>query len=82
MRQLAAEGMTMLVVTHEMAFARDVSSQVIFMEDGRVVESAPLRPVLCKPQAGAHPRLPEPHCQPITQEKGKPVMKRKTFIFR
>ena len=41
MRQLAAEGMTMLVVTHEMAFARDVSSQVIFMEDGRVVESAP-----------------------------------------
>ena len=41
MRQLAAEGMTMLVVTHEMAFARDVSSHVIFMEDGRVVESAP-----------------------------------------
>ena len=41
MRQLAAEGMTMLVVTHEMGFARDVSSQVIFMEDGRVVESAP-----------------------------------------
>ena len=36
MRQLAAEGMTMLVVTHEMAFARDVSSHVIFMEDGRV----------------------------------------------
>ena len=41
MRQLAAEGMTMLVVTHEMGFARDVSSHVIFMEDGRIVESAP-----------------------------------------
>ena len=41
MRQLAAEGMTMLVVTHEMAFAREVSSHVVFMEDGVVVESAP-----------------------------------------
>ena len=41
MRQLAEEGMTMLVVTHEMGFARNVSSQVVFMEDGLVVESAP-----------------------------------------
>ena len=41
MRQLAAEGMTMLVVTHEMAFAREVSSHVVVMEDGVVVESAP-----------------------------------------
>ena len=39
MRQLAEEGMTMLVVTHEMAFARDVSSQVVFMADGRICES-------------------------------------------
>ena len=39
MRQLAGEGMTMLVVTHELAFARSVSSQVVFMEGGRVVES-------------------------------------------
>lgn len=39
MRQLADEGMTMLVVTHEMGFARTVSNKVIFMEDGRVVES-------------------------------------------
>ena len=38
MRQLAEEGMTMLVVTHEMNFARNVSSQVIFMENGAVVE--------------------------------------------
>lgn len=39
MRRLAREGMTMLVVTHEMSFAREVSSQVIFMEDGVVVEA-------------------------------------------
>ena len=41
MRQLAEEGMTMLVVTHEMGFARTVSNQVIFMEDGVVVEAGP-----------------------------------------
>ena len=41
MRTLADEGMTMLVVTHEMGFARNVSSKVVFMEDGVVVEAAP-----------------------------------------
>ncbi|MBQ6488594.1 MAG: amino acid ABC transporter ATP-binding protein [Solobacterium sp.] len=40
MRDLANEGMTMLVVTHEMNFARNVSSKVIFMENGKVIESA------------------------------------------
>ena len=43
MRQLAEEGMTMLVVTHEMGFARNVSNKVIFMENGVVVEEAPSR---------------------------------------
>jgi len=38
MRQLAAEGMTMLVVTHEMGFARNVASRVVFMDRGRIVE--------------------------------------------
>ncbi|MEG2120154.1 MAG: amino acid ABC transporter ATP-binding protein [Pseudoflavonifractor sp.] len=38
MRSLAAEGMTMLVVTHEMAFARDVSNHVVFMSDGVICE--------------------------------------------
>ena len=41
MRQLAEEGMTMLVVTHEMGFARNVSSKTVFMENGVVVEQAP-----------------------------------------
>ena len=39
MRTLAREGMTMVVVTHEMGFAREVSDRVIFMEDGKIVES-------------------------------------------
>ena len=43
MRDLADDGMTMLVVTHEMDFARNVSSKVMFMEGGKVVETAPSR---------------------------------------
>ncbi len=50
MRQLAAEGMTMLVVTHEMGFARDVSTQVVFMEDGQVVETAPSAAFFANPR--------------------------------
>jgi len=42
-RQLADEGMTMLIVTHEMAFARNVSNKVVFMEHGSVVESGDAR---------------------------------------
>lgn len=38
MRELAKEGMTMLVVTHEMSFAKEVSSHVVFMENGNIVE--------------------------------------------
>jgi ABC-type polar amino acid transport system ATPase subunit len=41
MKQLAREGMTMLVVTHEMGFARQVSSRIVFMDEGRIVEVAP-----------------------------------------
>jgi polar amino acid transport system ATP-binding protein len=41
MRDLASDGMTMLVVTHEMGFARDVGSRVVFMDAGRIVEDAP-----------------------------------------
>ena len=50
MRQLADDGMTMLVVTHELGFARTVSSHTIFMENGVVVESGPSREMF------AHPR--------------------------
>jgi len=43
MKELAVEGMTMAVVTHEMGFAREVADRVVFMDDGRVVEIAPAR---------------------------------------
>ena len=50
MRQLAEEGMTMLVVTHEMGFARNVSSKTVFMENGVVVEQAPSREFFADPK--------------------------------
>lgn len=50
MRQLAEEGMTMLVVTHEINFARNVSSKVVFMEDGSVVEAAASRDFFQSPR--------------------------------
>src|SRR5262249_33198199 len=50
MRQLADEGMTMLVVTHEMQFARDVADQVVFFEGGRVAESGPPEQIFSNPQ--------------------------------
>lgn len=50
MRQLAEEGMTMLVVTHEMGFARNVSSKTVFMENGVVVEQAPSQEFFANPK--------------------------------
>ncbi|UJP08998.1 amino acid ABC transporter ATP-binding protein [Microbacterium sp. KUDC0406] len=50
MRQLADEGMTMLVVTHEMGFAREVGSRLIFMADGNIVEQGDPHEVLANPQ--------------------------------
>jgi len=53
MRELAASGMTMIVVTHEMGFAREVADSLVFMDDGVVVESGKPAEVLNNPQ---HPR--------------------------
>ena len=50
MKKLAAEGMTMVVVTHEMGFAREVANQLVFMDAGVVVESGNPREVLSNPQ--------------------------------
>ena len=50
MRQLAEEGMTMLVVTHEMGFARNVSSKTVFMENGVMVEQAPSHQFFANPR--------------------------------
>ncbi|RYE01855.1 MAG: amino acid ABC transporter ATP-binding protein [Sphingomonadales bacterium] len=50
MRQLAADGMTMVIVTHEMAFARSVADVVVFMADGRIVEMGPPAQIFDDPQ--------------------------------
>ena len=50
MRQLAKEGMTMLVVTHEMSVARNVSNKVVFMENGVVVEEGPSKEFFANPR--------------------------------
>ena len=50
MRDLAAEGLTMLVVTHEMAFARDVSNHVVFMRDGVIWEEGTPQQIFENPQ--------------------------------
>lgn len=51
MKELAREGMTMIVVTHEMGFARDVADRVIFMDGGVIVEQGPAHDVIENPQA-------------------------------
>jgi len=56
MRELAHEGMTMVVVTHEMGFAREVGSRVLFMADGRLLEENTPEELFGHPQ---HPRLRE-----------------------
>ena len=50
MRELAQEGLTMLVVTHEMAFARDVSTNVVFMDEGLICESGAPEALFSHPQ--------------------------------
>ncbi|MGE5632427.1 MAG: amino acid ABC transporter ATP-binding protein [Caulobacteraceae bacterium] len=50
MKELAAEGMTMVVVTHEMGFAKEVGSRVLFMDEGRIVEEGSPEEVFNNPQ--------------------------------
>lgn len=56
MRHLAGEGMTMLVVTHEFGFARDVADHMVFMDEGQIVEQASPKVLLDSP---THPRARE-----------------------
>lgn len=49
-KDLAKEGMTMAVVTHEMSFARDVADRVIFMDEGRIVEEGTPEEIFCEPK--------------------------------
>lgn len=54
MKDLAAEGMTMVVVTHEMGFAREVATKILFMDNGSILEEAPPLQFFTSP---THPRL-------------------------
>ena len=71
MRQLAEEGMTMLVVTHEMGFARNVSSKTVFMENGVVVEQAPSQQFFASPKE----ERTRPSCA------GSPTRNKTTSLF-
>ena len=48
--ELAKEGMTMLIVTHEMAFARQVADRIIFMDQGNIIEQSAPEPFFSQPQ--------------------------------
>ena len=56
MKELAKEGMTMVVVTHEMGFAKEVADKVIFMEEGKIAETGSPEEIFTNPK---HPRLKE-----------------------
>jgi polar amino acid transport system ATP-binding protein len=56
MKELADEGMTMVVITHEIGFAKEVASRVMFMNAGQIVEQGPPEAIFSNPQ---HPRLQE-----------------------
>lgn len=56
MKDLAKEGMTMVVVTHEMSFAKEVADRVLFMDDGKIVEQGPPAQIFTNP---SHPRSRE-----------------------
>ena len=64
MRGLAEEGMTMIVVTHEMSFAREVADRVVFMDGGVVVEDGPPAQVIGAPTARAHAAVPHARAGP------------------
>jgi len=52
-RELASEGMTMLIATHEMGFARDIADRVCFLDEGRVLEQGRPEKIFTSPE---HPR--------------------------
>ena len=59
-RDLKAEGMTMLIATHEMSFAREVADEVAFLHEGRIVEQGPPAQLLEAPRAARDAPVPQP----------------------
>ena len=63
-KDLAVEGWTLVIVTHEIQFAKQVSNQVLFTDQGRHPGAGPARRGDRGPQGGAHPPVPGPDPQP------------------
>lgn len=70
MRKLAEEGMTMMVVTHEMGFAREVANQIVFMEKGLIVEQGTPQDLFYHPKSD-RTRVPVENHRVVRQERGK-----------
>jgi len=68
MKELAHTGLTMIIVTHEMAFARDVSTRTIFMDRGYIVEDAPPKELFYNPK---NPRTREFLSRFLNDQKNK-----------
>ena len=62
MKDLAGTGVTMIVVTHEMGFARQVADRVIFMDGGEVIETGPPDEILGTPEGSADAEFPQAPC--------------------
>ena len=71
MIDLAQSGMTMIVVTHEMGFARTVADGMVFMDEGRIVESASPEKFFAEPRERPHEAVPEP--DPVALTRGLPA---------
>jgi ABC-type polar amino acid transport system ATPase subunit len=72
MKSLAGTGVTMVVVTHEMGFARQVADRVIFMDSGRIVESGTPAQIFRRPAGRAYAQLPWCGPEPLTPENSMP----------
>ena len=69
MRELAAEGMTMIVVTHEIGFAREVGDQVVFMDGGVIVEQGKPAEVLDNPREERTQAVPRPGARALRRRR-------------
>ena len=67
-RELAAGGMTMLIATHEMAFARDIADRVCFLDDGVILEQGPPAEILTRSAGAADAAVPPAH------HRGRPAV--------
>ncbi len=70
MRDLAKEGRTMAVVTHEMGFAREVADRVVFMADGRILEEGTQQQIFDSPEGSPPAGLPEQGAVKFNSRKG------------